>query len=83
MAKIYIDNAKYMEFIDEMATQITIQRFGEDTYEEVQGGSLTDEVWKRFTDDAQDFYNEQYDWAETVLNNTLNIHSNVHLNTDN
>ncbi len=31
-AKIYIDNARYMEFIDDIATQITIQRFGEDTY---------------------------------------------------
>ena len=82
MAKIYIDNSSYMEFIDEMATQITIQRFGEDTYEEVQDG-LSDGMATIFTDDAQDFYNEQYDWAETVLNNTLNIHSNVHLNTDN
>ncbi len=38
MAKIYIDNAKYMEFIDDIATQITIQRFGEDTHVEIQDG---------------------------------------------
>ena len=78
MAKIYIDNSRYMEFIDEMATQITIQRFGEDTYAPC---SLSSSLM--FQEDAQDFYNEQYDWAEIVLNNTLNIHSNVHLNTDN
>ena len=74
MAKIYIDNAKYMEFIDDIATQITIQRFGEDTY------TLSSEVGQEditmFQEDAQDFYNEQYDWVETMLNKTLNIYSN-------
>jgi len=82
MAKIYIDNAKYMEFIDDIATQITIQRFGEDTHVEIQDG-LSDGMVTIFTDDAQDFYNEQYDEVETMLNKTLNIHSNEHLNTDN
>lgn len=74
MAEIYIDNAKYMEFIDDIATQITIQRFGEDTY------TLSSEVGQEdvtmFQEDAQDFYNEQYDWVETMLNKTLNIYSN-------
>ena len=74
MAKIYIDNARYMEFIDDIATQITIQRFGEDTY------TLSSEVGQEditmFQEDAQDFYNEQYDWVETMLNKTLNIYSN-------
>tara|TARA_R110000764_G_scaffold206570_1_gene291942 strand:- start:31 stop:258 length:228 start_codon:yes stop_codon:yes gene_type:complete len=74
MAKIYIDNAKYMEFIDDIATQITIQRFGEDTY------TLSSEVGQEdvtmFQEDPQDFYNEQYDWVETMLNKTLNIYSN-------
>jgi len=82
MAKIYIDNAKYMEFIDDIATQITIQRFGEDTHVEIQDG-LSDGMVTIFTDDAQDFYNEQYDEVETMLNKTLNIHSNEHLNRDN
>jgi len=74
MAEIYIDNAKYMEFIDDIATQITIQRFGEDTY------TLSSEVGQEdvtmFQEDAQDFYNEQYDWVETMLNKTLNIYRN-------
>ena len=72
MAKIYIDNAKYMEFIDDIATQITIQRFGEDTHVEIQDG-LSDGMVTIFTDDAQDFYNEQYDWVETMLNSKLKI----------
>ena len=67
MAKIYIDNAKYMEFIDDIATQITIQRFGEDAYE------TSSEDVMVFQDDAQDFYNEQYDWVETMLNSKLKI----------
>ena len=65
MAKIYIDNAKYMEFIDDIATQITIQRFGEDTYE------TSSEDVMVFQDDAQDFYNEQYDWVESLLHNAF------------
>lgn len=81
MAKIYIDNARYMEFIDEIATQITIQRFGEDTY--APSSEVGQEHVMMFQEDAQDYYNEKYDEVETILNRTLNIHSNVHLNTDN
>lgn len=77
MAKIYIDNAKYMEFIDEIATQLTELNFHDETFRSVQsdgdGG-----VEYRFTDDAQDFYNEKYDEVETILNRTLDIHSNEH-----
>ncbi len=74
MAKIYIDNSKYMEFIDEIATDMTYIQFKEKT--KVKHSM-------KFTDDAQDYYNERYDEVETILNRTLNIHSNVHLNTDN
>tara|TARA_R110002012_G_scaffold86137_1_gene214255 strand:- start:3 stop:251 length:249 start_codon:yes stop_codon:yes gene_type:complete len=82
MAKIYIDNSSYMEFIDEIATQMTELNFHEDTFRSVQsdgdGG-----VEYMFTDDAQDFYNERYDEVETMLNKTLNIHSNNELINDN
>ena len=78
MAKIYIDNAKYMEFIGEIATQLTELNFHEDTFE-VQRG----EGFIQFTNEAQDYYNEKYDEVETILNKTLNIHSNEHFNTDN
>ena len=78
MAKIYIDNAKYMEFVSEIATQLTELNFHEDTFE-VQRG----EGFIQFTDEAQDFYNERYDEVETLLINTLNIHSNNELINDN
>ncbi len=81
MAKIYIDNARYMEFIDDISTQITIQRFGEDTY--APSSEVGQEDVMMFQEDAQDFYNDQYDWVETMLNRTLNIHSNEHTDRDN
>jgi len=74
MEKIHVNNSDYMEFIDDIATQITIQRFGEDTHVEIQDG-LSDGMVTIFTDDAQDFYNEQYDWVETMLNRTLKVYS--------
>jgi len=82
MAKIYIDNAKYMEFIDDIATQITIFRFPNKAHVEIKDG-LSDRLVTTFKEDAQDFYNEQYDWVEEMVNNTLNIHSNNELIKDN
>jgi len=77
MAKIYVDNAKYMEFIDDIATQMTeISYHGNATIEiksktsevkEVNGSCVV------FKDEAQDYYNEQYDWVETMLNSKLKI----------
>ena len=81
MAKIYLDNSRYMEFICEVTTQIVIQRFGEDTY------GLSSEAGQEdvtmFQEDAQDFFNEQYDEVETLLNNTLGVYSNNDLPTKN
>ena len=87
MAKIYIDNSKYMEFIDDIATQMTEMAYIDTdgsciAYEEVQDG-LSDDTCIIFTDEAQDFYNERYDQIETLLINTLNIHSNNELINDN
>jgi len=79
MAKIYIDNAKYMEFISEIATQLTELNFHEDTFESKDS---TDTSYG-FTDEAQDFYNDRYDEIETLLINTLNIHSNNEFKNDN
>ena len=77
MAKIYIDNAKYMEFIDDIATQMTeIAYIDTDgsciAYKEIKDG-LSDDTCIVFTEDAQDFYNEQYDSVETMLNSKLKI----------
>jgi hypothetical protein len=88
MAKIYIDNSTFMEFVDEIATQMTEIAYIDPTdgsciaYKEIQDG-LSDGVAIVFTDEAQDYYNEKYDEVETMLNNTLNIHSNNELINDN
>ena len=82
MAKIYIDNSTFMEFVDEIATQMTEIAFKDKTTIEIQDG-LSDGVAIVFTDEAQDYYNERYEEVETMLNKTLNIHSNEHFNIDN
>ena len=71
MAKIHVNNSDYMEFIDYIATQITIQRFGEETY--APSSEVGQEDVMMFQEDAQDFYNEQYDCVEIMLNSKLKI----------
>ena len=78
MAKIYIDNAKYMEFIDDIATQMTEIAYKGDPFMVKKHEGFT-----QFTDEAQDYYNERYDEVETMLNKTLNIYSNEHTDRDN
>ena len=34
MSKIYIENSTFMEFIDELATQITEMNYGAETYKD-------------------------------------------------
>ena len=88
MAKIYIDNSKYMEFVDDIATKMTEIAYVDPTdgscisYKEIQDG-LSDDTCIVFTDEAQDYYNERYDEVETMLNKTLNIHSNNEFKNDN
>ena len=76
MDKIHVNNSDYMEFICEVATQIVVQRFGEDTFTDTSDGT-------RFGDEPQDFFNEQYDEVETLLNKTLGVYSNNDLPTKN
>jgi hypothetical protein len=90
MAKIYIDNAKYMEFIDDIATQMTeIAYKGKATLKVtdfIVGDTCNSDSYEGlfiFTEEAQDYYNERYDEVETMLNKTLNIHSNEHTDRDN
>ena len=77
MEKIHINNSDYMEFIDEIATQLTEITYtvnDESCYKEVQDG-LSDNTCVVFTEEAQDFYNERYDEVETMLNRTLKVYS--------
>ena len=82
MAKIYIDNSTFMEFVDDIATQMTEIAYKGKATIEIQDG-LSDHTCIVFTDEAQDYYNEKYDEVETLVNNTLNIHSNNELINDN
>ena len=78
--KMYIDNSRFMEFIDEMATQITEMNFGEDTFSDVKDGHYhRDENCYKFTDEAQEFYNEMYDEYEMMANNIMGVYSDNEL----
>ena len=72
MSKIYIENSTFMEYIDELTTQITEMNYGAETW-------IEDEGVMRFTDEAQDFYNDTYDEYETLTNNMLGVYSNAEL----
>tara|TARA_R110000824_G_scaffold363581_1_gene551596 strand:+ start:131 stop:409 length:279 start_codon:yes stop_codon:yes gene_type:complete len=71
--KTYIDNGRFMELIDELATQITEMNFGADTTKEIQDG-LSDGYVTIFTDEAQDYYNEMYDEYETMINKIIGVY---------
>ena len=71
MKKTHIKNSRFMEFIDEMATQITEMNFGQETFELAKDGMIASESDFVFTEEAQDYYNEVYDEYETLINNYL------------
>ena len=79
MSKIYIENSTFMEFIDELATQITEMNYGAETYKEYKSIKHGEEEVITFTDEAQDYYNEMYDEFETLTNNLLGVYSNTEL----
>ena len=73
MEKTYIDNSKFMEFIHEMATQLTEMNYGADTF-------VYSEDEPRFSEEAQDFFNETYDEYEMMANNIMGVYSDNELN---
>ena len=79
MAKIYIDNSKFMVFVDTIATDYTTLNYGADTW---KGGArwLSKNTCIVFTEEAQEYYMEVYDEVESMLNNILDIHSNNYFN---
>jgi len=76
--KTYIDNSRFMEFIDELATQITEMNFGADTTREIKDG-LSDGYATIFTDEAQEYYNEMYDEYEMMANNIMGVYNDNEL----
>ena len=69
--KTYIDNSRFMEFIDEIATQTTKINFGADTW----GG-----CGLHFTDEAQNYYNEMYNEYEMMANNIMGVYNKTNKN---
>ena len=72
MKKIYVENGRFMELVDEIATQITETEFKEHTYKPTPVGLLQGQS---FTEDAHDYYNGTYDEIEDLINNTINVFS--------
>ena len=64
--KILVSDSIFLECIDELATQITEERFGD-------SATIESKNFIIFTEEAQDFYNERFDEYETLINNTLNV----------
>tara|TARA_Y100001937_G_scaffold33686_1_gene47994 strand:- start:8737 stop:9225 length:489 start_codon:yes stop_codon:yes gene_type:complete len=66
----YIDNSTWIRVISDLATDVVEARYGEHTYETVAGES-------RFTEEAQDDYNDLYDRYESVFRVSFNIASEI------
>ena len=80
---IYVDNSRYMELIDDIATQMTeMAHIDTDgsciAYNEIRDG-LSDDTCIIFTEEAQDFYNERYDEIEAMIQKTIKVYSNNEL----
>tara|TARA_R110002049_G_scaffold118484_3_gene272463 strand:- start:7125 stop:7349 length:225 start_codon:yes stop_codon:yes gene_type:complete len=69
--KIYIKNERFMEFIDELATEMTEMTYGVSAFDD--SDSETVEL-------AQDFYSEKYDEIESMANKMILLHSDNDLN---
>ena len=71
MSKHRIPNEKWMEFIDEITTQMTELVFRENTF--APSSEVGSEHVLMFTEETHDWYNERYDEVETLLEKTLDI----------
>ena len=69
--KILVSDSRFLECVDELATQITEMNYGADTYG--SSSEVGQEGVMIFQEEAQDYYNEMFDEYETLLNNTLNV----------
>ena len=78
LQKKYIDNSRFMEFLDEIATQITEMNFGEDTYTEKE--IFEGRYETVMTEESQDYYIEMYSEYEMMANNIMGVYSDNELN---
>jgi len=67
-----------MQFIDDIATEATLDVFKDTAEIEINDGFSPSKCIV-FSEQAQDYYNEFYDNIEASLNNILNIYSDNEL----
>ena len=75
MKKTYINNSYFMEFVDEIATQLTELNFHEETFEM---DNKTDKL--SFTPESLEFYNDRFDEIERMANKIMGVYSDNHKN---
>jgi len=68
---LVVPNDRFIETVCALAEKVVEERFGADTLEEEEGGGT------RYTEQAQDFFNEVYDEFEDILINTLGVKSDT------
>ena len=68
MNKLLIENDTFIELVSDLATELVTLKFGDSAFIEEDGGT-------KFSEEAQDFFNEQYDLIEFRLNKS-GIYSN-------
>ena len=64
--KILVSDNAFLSCVDELATQITEMNYGAEAYD-------VDDSGDRFTEEAQDYYNEMFSEYEELINATLNV----------
>ena len=64
--KILVSDDAFLSCVDELATQITEMNYGAEAYD-------VDDSDDRFTEEAQDYYNEMFSEYEELINATLNV----------
>jgi len=68
--KILVSDDAFLSCVDELATQITEMNFGADTWTDTS--NHINKAFK-FTEEAQDYYNEMFSEYEELINATLNV----------
>ena len=64
--KILVSDNAFLSCVDELATQITEMNYGAEAYD-------VDDSGDRFSEEAQDYYNEMFSEYEELINATLNV----------
>jgi len=64
--KILVSDDAFLSCVDELATQITEMNYGAEAYD-------VDDSGDRFSEEAQDYYNEMFSEYEELINATLNV----------